>query len=126
MDSQPREFGIADSHPALEIAQIRVGYRIVLAVAGELDIATAPILQVSLDEAVESGGADIWIDLSSLSFMDSTGLRALLDIRRRLNVNSTSLAIICPEGSVRRVFSIAGLDHQFRIHADRAAAHAAG
>jgi anti-sigma B factor antagonist len=126
MISQPGEVRIDPSPQALEVVQIRVGHRIVLAVSGELDIATAPTLQVSLDEAVESRPAEIWIDLSNVSFMDSTGLRALLNARRRLHVNLTSLAIICPEGPVRRVFTIAGLDHEFSIHADRASAHAAG
>jgi anti-anti-sigma factor len=126
MVSQPREIGIADRLPTLEVDEIRIGHRVVLALSGELDLATAPALQASLDEAVESGGADLWIDLSDVTFMDSTGLRALLATRRQLRVNSTSLAIICPEGPVRRVFTVAGLDDEFSIHTDRAAAHAAG
>jgi anti-sigma B factor antagonist len=99
---------------------------VVLALSGELDLATAPALRASLDKAVESGGADLWIDLSEVTFMDSTGLLALLATRRRLRASSTSLAIICPEGPVRRVFTVAGLDDEFSIHTDRAAAHAAG
>jgi anti-sigma B factor antagonist len=126
MVSQPRQIGIADGPASLEVDHIRVGHRIVLAVSGELDIATAPTLRASFDTAHEYGAAELWVDLSDVSFMDSTGLRALLAVRRQLRERSASLAIVCPDGPVRRVFTIAGLDREFSIYADRAAAHAAG
>jgi anti-anti-sigma factor len=83
-------------------------------------------LRASLTTAIESGGAEIWVDLSAVAFMDSTGLRTLLDARSRLRERSKSLAVICPPGAVRRVFTVAGLDHELDIYGDRAAAHAAG
>jgi anti-sigma B factor antagonist len=66
------------------------------------------------------------VDLSAVAFMDSTGLRSLLDARSRLLARSKTLAVSCPPGPVRRVFTIAGLDHELNLYGDRAAAHAAG
>jgi anti-sigma B factor antagonist len=126
MTSQPREIGVEESLPPIEVAEIRIGHRIVLAVSGELDIATAPALQSSLNDAVDNGLAELWVDLRDVTFMDSTGLRVLLAIRRRLREKSKTLVVICPDGPVRRVFTVAGLDDEFSIYADRAAAHAAG
>src|ERR1700710_1344493 len=115
MHSQPREAGVDDRLAEIEIEKIRVGHRVVLAVSGELDLATAPTLQGALDDAVDSGAAEIWIDLSDVRFMDSTALRVLLAIRRRLRLSSTPLAVICPDGPVRRVFEIAGLEREFNL-----------
>jgi len=123
---QARGVGVGDEFPAIELQEIRVGHRVVIAVSGELDIATATTLRVAVDEVIESGVAEVWIDLSQVAFMDSTGLRVLLNARGRLRARSKSLAIICPDGSVRRVFALAGVEQEFAIHADRAAAHAAG
>ena len=126
MISPPRELGNGDGFATIEVAQIRVGHRIVLAVSGELDLATVGSLRASLEAAVESGAAEIWVDLSEVAFMDSTGLRVVLDARSRLRAKAKTLAVICPLGPVRRVFTVAGLDHQLNIYGDRAAAHAAG
>lgn len=126
MISTRRELGNGDGFATIEVEQIRVGHRIVLAVSGELDVATAGALSASLEAAIEAGGAEIWVDLSEVAFMDSTGLRVLLDARRRLRAKAKTLAVICPLGPVRRVFTVAGLDREVDIYGDRAAAHAAG
>jgi anti-sigma B factor antagonist len=65
----------------------------------------------------------VWIDLSRVKFIDSTGLSALVAARRVL-VPARSLVLICPEGPALRVIRIAGLDRVFTIRPDRAAAHA--
>ena len=124
--SQPRELDVGDVSPALEVREIRVGHRAVLAVSGELDLATADTLQTAVDAAIASGAAEIWVDLSHVAFMDSTGLRVLLRAQALLRARSKSFAVICPPGPVRRVFEVSGLDRSLAIHPDRAAAHAAG
>ena len=56
--------------------------RAVLAVSGELDIATAPALREALDELWQLGWSDVAIDASGISFIDSTGLGMLLSLSR--------------------------------------------
>ena len=50
---------------------------------GELDIASVPDFELSFDAAVEEAPDAIVVDLSQLTFIDSTGLRALLSMSER-------------------------------------------
>ena len=99
------------------------GHRLVVAAAGEIDIASADELREVLAGAVSSGAAEIWLDLSDVEFMDSTGVTAIVDAR--CNLDGRRFALICPDGPVRRVIEIAGIDRAIAIHASRAEAHAA-
>jgi anti-anti-sigma factor len=73
-------------------------------VEGELDMATAPELLESLQDAVETGGP-IVLDFSGVTFMDSTGLRAVLQAVRALDGEGV-LVLERPSDRVRRVLDI--------------------
>jgi anti-sigma B factor antagonist len=100
-----------------------VGHRTVLAVTGEVDLATAPELGSALDTALASGAQELWLDLSGTAFMDSSGLHLLLDAHRRMRGLRRRLVIVCPGGAVRRLFEIAGVADALPLYEDRAAAH---
>jgi anti-sigma B factor antagonist len=87
----------------------RAGSAIVVAVRGELDILTAPKLTTRIDSIIRRQTADVVIDLSDAEFIDSLGLHALLNIQRRLNRRSRSLAVICGEGPVLYAIELARL-----------------
>jgi anti-anti-sigma factor len=108
---------------SLALLASRVGHRLVLAASGEIDMASAGALRQALAGAAESGAAEIWLDLSRVEFMDSTGLTALVDAH--LQLTSRRFAVICPEGPVRRVMSVAGIDRMIAIHPTRSDAHIA-
>jgi anti-sigma B factor antagonist len=93
------------SVPEFEVSANRFGARAVVAVSGELDIATAPQLSTVVTLAMGSRPAELWIDLSALTFIDSTGLNVLCGANDRF---AGALMVICPP-HVRRVFEIAGL-----------------
>ena len=103
-----------------------VGRRMVLTVEGEIDIATVGLLAAAIDNAVEEGATELWVDLSPTLFMDSAGLHLLLDTRRRLAELNRRLAVICPAGCVRRLFKVAAVDRVLPLYDDRGAAHLAG
>jgi anti-sigma B factor antagonist len=124
--SQPREPDVGDDAPSIDVREMRVGHRSVLAVSGELDIATSDTLRAAVDGAIASGAAELWVDLTHVEVLDSTGLRMLVGAQTRLRQHSKSLAVICPPGAVRSVFATSGLDQELTIYPDRAAAHAAG
>jgi anti-sigma B factor antagonist len=116
-----------DSDPAdLEFAQFHVGHRTVLAASGEIDVATAPKLLQAVDAVLASGALDAWLDLSEVTFMDSTGVKVLLETRGALSGSGRTFAVICPPGPVRRVLHIAGVEGDLPLFSDRASAHAAG
>ncbi len=104
---------ISDRPPGpFSIALSGGGDRPLLAtVAGDVDIATAG----SMADAVLSALGDaptpgVVLDFTNVGFMDSSGLRAVLDISRRLDGGTRSLVLLSPNRPVRKLLSLAGLD----------------
>ena len=114
--------GIPRTMTHLTVDVRHVGRRAVIAAAGELDGASVPALATTIDRVVQTGAFEIWLDLGSMKFMDSTGLHVVLRLRRRLQDLDRQLAIVCPRGPVRRVFELAGVDHALALHPTLAAA----
>jgi anti-anti-sigma factor len=93
-----------------------------VAVRGEVDLSVVPELELALETAImESVGAFV-IDLSTLDFIDSSGLQVLLRARGLLGRSDRALAVVCPHGPVRRVFELSGLSDLFALFPSREAA----
>jgi anti-sigma B factor antagonist len=90
------------------------GYQ-VLAVEGELDIATAPRMIAALNEALAEMDSPLVVDLTEVVFMDSTGLALLMNARRRVVRVGQGFAIVCPGGPISRVFEIADTVESLRV-----------
>ncbi len=95
-----------------EVAAGRHGELVVRA-AGEIDLATAPVLQQRLSEAIEAKSRDVAVDLADVSFMDSTGLVALVEARESLERLGRQLIIVRPSPAVTRLLELADLDGRF-------------
>ncbi len=109
----------------LAVERSRVdGYEL-LAVQGELDIATAPRMIAALNEAFANLARPLVVDLSDVDFMDSTGLALLINARRRVKRRGHGFAIICPGGPISRVFEIADMVESLHVCPDRASARRA-
>jgi anti-sigma B factor antagonist len=87
----------------------------VLRVSGTLDIATAPGFGIRVAELIRRGENDIVIDLSDVTFLDSTGLSVLLNINRRATRARLGSAVICPDGRPRVPIRIARLEDTLRV-----------
>ncbi len=93
----------------------------VIAVAGELDIATAPTLCARLDATRSGRRPRLLVDLSAVDFCDSTGLRALLGAASEVRAHGGRFAVVCPpSGDVARLLEIVGAGEWMGIHADPA------
>jgi anti-sigma B factor antagonist len=102
--------------------QIDDGSPVVVA-TGEIDMATAPMLGRELTSAIESGDGPVVLDLSDVTFFDSSGLRVAIVAHRDLGEQGRRLAVVCdPEGHVRRTFALAGLADVLDLHPNREAA----
>jgi len=77
---------------------------------GEIDLATVDTLRAALDAVLRSGERDVWIDLTHVTFMDATGLHALLDTHRPLDADQRQLAVIVAPGIITRMMEETGLD----------------
>jgi anti-sigma B factor antagonist len=82
-----------------------------VAVEGDLDLASAPQLKRTLHELLERGYAQYVIDLSGLTYMDSTGLGVLVGVRRRVE-GKAGLALCVPQKQ-RKLLELTGLDACF-------------
>ena len=92
-------------------------------VTGEIDMATAPMLGRELTAAIESGEGPVVLDLTEVTFFDSSGLRVAIVAHRDLGEKGRRLAVVCdPEGHVRRTFALAGLADVLDLHPSREAA----
>jgi len=87
---------------------------VVLILGGELDLATAPVLQEKLDRAKRGRGAVV-IDLSGLRFIDASGLHMLVRAERQLRASGGQLVLVRGPRAVRRVFELTGLDRHFAL-----------
>jgi anti-sigma B factor antagonist len=91
----------------------------VIAVAGELDIATAPDLCARLDAGRSGRRPLVMVDLTGVDFCDSTGLRALLGAASEVRAHGGRFAIVCtPSGGVARLLDVVGAAEWMVIHAD--------
>ena len=98
---QPEEFRLTEE---------RIGPGAVLiAVFGELDIATAPELRERLTARVKSGTRRVAIDLSGVTFMDSVAMAAIIHARTQLLGSGRMAIVVDPDSYTRLVFEIAGL-----------------
>lgn len=79
-----------------------------IALSGELDMETVPILEEHLVRAEADGVAAIVIDLVELTFIESVGLRAFLAARERAEANGRQLLLFGAKPQVRRVFELTG------------------
>jgi anti-sigma B factor antagonist len=94
----------------------------VVAVTGELDVYTAPVLEESLGDLVDDGKSDLVVDLSDVSFMDSTGLGLLIKALKWTREHDGSLRIVANTEKVLKVFRVTGLDGVLSLHPSRAEA----
>jgi anti-sigma B factor antagonist len=100
----------------------------VLELIGQVDLYTAPAFKERMAQLIEKGNMRIVVDLTRVSFMDSTALGVLVGGLKRLRPAGGSIAVVCADEQVIRLFELTGLDHTFDIHEtlEQAAAGARG
>ena len=76
---------------------------------GEIDLATADELRRRLEAAVFASDGDFVLDASELDFIDSSGLRVLVDIRNTLDARGRRLRTVSLPPIARRAIEIVGL-----------------
>jgi len=87
----------------------------VLAVSGEVDVATVPRLREQLHGLVAAGSTRIIVDLDNVDFLDSTGLGVLVGALKRVRSNHGTLSLVCTQPRIRKVFEVTGLTKVFAL-----------
>ena len=94
---------------------------VVAAVTGEIDISTVAPLRERLYELADNGGTLI-VDLNRVTFIDSTGLGALVGAARRADEHGGSLYAVCAQPQPRRLLWMTGVDKRIPLAATVAGA----
>ena len=79
-----------------------------MALRGELEVATAPILRENLARVEASGAATIMLDLREVTFIDSSGLKEFLEARSRAKDNGHRLLMSGASPAAQRLFELTG------------------
>jgi len=81
----------------------------VINISGDLDLSTAPDVCARVEDTFRERGASVLLDLTELTFCDSTGLRALLGVVREAKVHGVPLRIQLPrEAAPMRALELSG------------------
>ena len=108
-----------------ERPQFSVGYEKqggdigVVVLVGEIDIYSAPEFKEVLVSGIEGGARKVIVDLSLVTFIDSTALCVLVSGAKRVRPRNGNLDIVCTDENIIRIFEITGLDRIFGIYQTR-------
>lgn len=97
----------------------------VLAVAGEFDVYTSPLLKRKLHALVARGRTRIVVNLEEVVYIDSTGFGALVDTMRYVSAFGGSIFLVTRAGRTRRLLQSLGLMKVLRVFEEESAALAA-
>lgn len=100
----------------LEKEVIREGV-VIVRLAGEIDISTAHLLSTQFDSMVTEGQSAIILDATNVTFMDSTGLHALVQGKRTLHDTGSRIFLV-PSRQVRRVLELVFPDPVVAVRID--------
>jgi anti-sigma B factor antagonist len=94
------------------------GDRTVVELAGELDLSSVSVIEQELLAIEASSPRDLVLDLRGLSFIDSSGLRLILETDSRARIDGRVLELIPGSEKVHRVFLITLLDRRLNFVTD--------
>jgi anti-sigma B factor antagonist len=98
----------------------------ILVVGGEVDFEVSPQLKARIMRAIKSGKRRLILDLTDVTFIDSTAIGVLAGAIERLDeTGGGSLSIVCAHEKVIQIFEITGLDSVVTVHPSREDALAA-
>src|SRR5215475_12573965 len=91
----------------------------VIALAGEVDLYTAPEFKQQLLDVIAKGAKDVVVDFTNTTFIDSTTLGVLVGGVKRLRAQDGRLSLVCSDRNITKIFEITGLDKVFTIYPTR-------
>jgi anti-anti-sigma factor len=93
----------------------RQGDARVLRLIGELDLSGVNLFEQTLEAELGADGGVVALDLRELTFMDSSGLRALVMADRRVKKAGSTLVVVRPSGSVERVMALTDVSERLEV-----------
>ena len=91
----------------------------VIEIEGQIDLHAAPSMQERMDGVLEDGKTQVIVDLSGVSYIDSTGLTVLVGALKKLRRSGGALSLVVTDYDIERMFESTGLDGMFALHRSR-------
>jgi anti-sigma B factor antagonist len=91
----------------------------VIEVEGQVDLYSAPELKEKTSQVIDGGRPRVIVDLSRVTFLDSTGLGILVGALKRIRAARGSLTLVVTDYDIERLFELTGLDGTFTIYRSR-------
>jgi anti-anti-sigma factor len=91
------------------------GSAVVIVLGGELDLASSPQLEQSLEQVWTTDADPLVIDLRELEFMDSTGLSIIVRAQQRMTEDGRQLSIVRGSQQVQRLLDLTGVAERLRL-----------
>ena len=99
----------------LEVTTQDSGGHVTVSLKGELDLSSVGKVEEELERVEKDGPSVLVLDLSQLTFLDSTGLRAVVTADERARSNGRRLVIVRGPDPVQRVFAITRLEERLEM-----------
>lgn len=99
----------------LRVTVVRTGGVVEVTVAGELDLESRPVLSACLTDQLGSRPDRVVVETSGVSFLDSTGIAALLRAKSEAGHAGVDFGIVHPSQIVRRVLEMARVEHLLQL-----------
>ena len=103
---------MVDLGPEFSLETTRIGPNQVVIVKGEIDLASAPMVDKALGKF---SGKEVFLDLRKTEFMDSAGLKVLITQRSRIEESGGVMRLVVGQGPVMRLLELAGVREAFAI-----------
>lgn len=92
---------------------------LVIAASGPIDLTASRTLSVRLGEAAGQAGASVVLDLSGVTFMDSTGLGVVTKAHSRLHRQGRRFVVVAPPGPVRDLLELTSMHDELLVVGSR-------
>jgi anti-sigma B factor antagonist len=100
---------------ALTVSVGEEGDTLTVTVAGELDVSTVPAFNKELSELRHSSATTLKLDLSATTFMDSTGLSAVLVAEMHARMRGQRFVVVAGPPHVHELFKLTGVDNFLEV-----------
>lgn len=109
----------SDPAELLQWSIVSSEHETVVALVGEIDLATADAVNQAIAQAMEGRPARLAVDVSGVSFLDSTGIRCFVIAARKGSEMGCKVVVRNPTAAILRVFEICGVDEFLLENVDR-------
>ena len=120
ISAEPGRFHAVEPSPSAGASHLRIGRciqprAVILVLAGEIDLASAPALARQLEDAEQLLADEITLDMGAVGFIDSSGLQVLIAATRRAGRNGHLLRLTNVPAQAQRLFDVTGVQDHLRV-----------